>query len=179
MSPLLSLAKTLGTSDRTLRRAVAQGLIRAERPSRRKVRIGALEHRYLEMYWDELSELREVLRTEPKVSLAVLFGSVARGDSRPASDIDLVLDVRANGSVNQIAQRLGSRVSRDVQIVPLNVAEESPALLSELLRDGRVLVDRDDVWSGLLGRRAEVDRARARERRRIEREFAAAFGHAA
>jgi len=34
---------------------------------------------------------RQVRRTQPNVRLAVLFGSVSRGDERPDSDVDLLV----------------------------------------------------------------------------------------
>jgi predicted nucleotidyltransferase len=38
-----------------------------------------------------LGHTLQVLRTQPNVRLAVLFGSVSRGDERPDSDVDLLV----------------------------------------------------------------------------------------
>jgi hypothetical protein len=70
-----------------------------------------------------------------------------------------------------LSDRLGLRV----QIVTLDDAERVPLVLAEVLRDGRVMIDRDNEWGDLVARRQQIDRAAARERRRIDDEFAATF----
>jgi predicted nucleotidyltransferase len=69
-----------------------------------------------------------------------LFGSVARGDDRPESDVDLVvrLDPEAHlGLFRFIAleRRLGALLGRPVQLLPEPV--ESPRLRANLERDRR------------------------------------------
>jgi hypothetical protein len=44
---------------------------------------------------------------------------------------------------------LSDRIDRDVQLVRLQEAERSPALMADALAQGRVLVDRDDTWRAL------------------------------
>lgn len=60
--------------------------------------------------------------------------------------------------------RLSRRLDRELQLVRLADAEGSPMLMAEILTDGRVLIDRNDLWSGIrdaagrwqrLARRAE------------------------
>ena len=169
---LPQLAIELGTSERTLRRSVRQGLIHAHRPSPRSVDIGIAERSYLRRAWPELSELRDALRTEPRVTLAVLFGSKARGDSSADSDIDLLLGLRKGGDGKAIGSRVAERLGQPVQVVRLDEAERAPMLLSEVLRDGRVLVDRDGVWAELRKRTATIERRRNAKRRRIDDDFA-------
>ena len=41
---------------------------------------------------EAVRRIREILAAEPRVERARLFGSRARGDERPASDIDLCLE---------------------------------------------------------------------------------------
>jgi hypothetical protein len=53
---------------------------------------------------------------------------------------------------------LGERLPVEIQIVPLAAAQRNPRLLSEILRDGRPLVDREDIWPGL---QAQAGLARA------------------
>lgn len=169
---LLQLATELGTSDRTLRRALKQGLIHADRPSPRAVDIGIGERSYLLRAWPELSELREALRTEPRVSLAVLFGSKARGDATADSDVDLLLGLRDGGDGKAIGYRVAERLGQPVQVVRLDEAERAPMLVSEVLRDGRVLVDRDGLWPRLRKRAAKIERQSSAKRRRIDDDFA-------
>ena len=174
------LAQELQTTDRTLRRALEQGLLRAQRPSPRKVELPLNEQAYLRQNWSLLSELREALRTESSVALAALFGSRARGDNREDSDVDLIVAFRPLESAHRtdlgraraLSERLSRRLGLKVQIVSLSDAEKSPLLLAEVLRDGRVLVDRADAWFRLVDRRDQVNRAASRANRRLDERFA-------
>src|SRR5258708_35552208 len=92
---LPQLAVDLSTTDRTLRRALAEGLIHGERPSPRTVDLPLSEWVYLTPAWPLLTELRAALRTEPSLRLAAPFGSPSRGDTGAASDIDFLGSTRA------------------------------------------------------------------------------------
>ena len=81
MNDLAILADQIGVNERTLRRAVVAGTLRAERPTPRKLTMSGAEKRYLLRSWDRLASLREALRTEQNVRFALLFGSVARAAS--------------------------------------------------------------------------------------------------
>lgn len=148
---LRTLARQLDVPERTLRRAAAQGLIRGRRLSQRRYKTTLREEAYLRSHWDLLSGLRRALRTEPGVRLAILFGSLARGEGVESSDVDLLVSLRDDsaGAVAGLSGRLRERVGRDIQIVRLADGQRSPALMLDVLSDGRVLVDRDDRW-GLL-----------------------------
>ena len=63
--------------------------------------------------------------------------------------------------VADLAGRLSNAVGRRVQPVRLDDARRVPALMADVLADGRVLVDRDDVWRAEKRREAAV-RARVR-----------------
>ena len=45
----------------------------------------------------------------------------------------------------------------------LEQAEAQPSLLADVLREGRVLIDRDDLWGACSQRREEILAAGARE----------------
>ena len=173
---LPALASELGTTDRTLRRALRQGLVRGARPSPRVVDISVGERAYLRRTWPLLSRLRELLRTEPAVSLAVLFGSRARGDQVSASDVDILVALRRDTSLPALAARLGEKLGLRVQLVTLADAASAPLLLAEIVREGRVLIDRDHAWPGLQRERSRIELAARRERGRIDAAFAATFG---
>ena len=173
---LQDLAAELQTTDRTLRRAVAQGLFRTERPSPRKLDVSLAERVYLRRSWPLLSSLREALRTEPSLSFAALFGSRARGGEQDASDIDLLVALREGADRWVLAGRLSQRVGAQVQIVELGDALAVPLVLAEVVREGRVLIDREAVWPWLTRRLPQIERDAARERRRIADEFERAFG---
>jgi len=107
-----------------------------------------------------LAELREVLRTEPNVRLAVLYGSAARGTEHTDSDLDVVVDLGARDrkTMSRLRRKLAAVTGRRVELVTLAGAEEAPGLLTEVLRDGRVLVDRDGSWPRLARRRRKIER---------------------
>ena len=140
MTVLPELATELGTTDRTLRRAANDGLIRGHRVSPRKFEMPLAERLYLRENWHLLSELRESLRTEPWIRAAVLFGSYARGDQHSGSDFDILVEGRPSVRLRDVAGRISSRLGRPVQLIALDNAETAPLLLAGILRDGRVLV---------------------------------------
>lgn len=151
MSDLARLSAALHASERTLRRAAHSGLIRADRLSERRLRVPDAERRYLTGHWPVLSGLRAALRTEPNVRLAILFGSTARGDDGPNSDVDVLVDQRRSGRFRtlELEDRLSRSIGRPVEVVQLSDAERDRGLMSEVITDGRVLADRDDVWPRL------------------------------
>lgn len=172
---LSTLAAELDTTDRTLRRAVDQGLLRAHRPSPRKLEMSVAERAYLRRSWPLLSRLREAFRTEPAVSLAVLFGSRARGDVHARSDVDVLVELRKGANKRAVASRLSERLELRVQLVTMAEAKKTPRLLNEILRDGRVLVDREKRWPRLNKRAPSIAKAAHRERLRVDHEFAEHF----
>jgi predicted nucleotidyltransferase len=172
---LRTLASELETTDRTLRRALRQGTLRGTRPSARKLDLPLAERVYLRRAWPLLAALREALRTEPAVGLAVLFGSRARGDERSDSDVDLVVALRDSSASHDLTSRLSERLGLRIHIVSLDEAENAPLLLAAIVRDGRVLVDRTSTWPALMHRKPRILRAAARERRRVDRAFDEAF----
>ena len=149
MESLRSLATALAIPERTLRRAAADGLLHGERPSARRFRVSAREELYLRDHWGLLRSLRTALRTEPNVRLAVLFGSTATGTEHGGSDIDVLVDLDdPNVSrLADIAGRVTSQAGREVQLGRLTDAQRTPVLMLAILRDGRVLIDRDGGWS--------------------------------
>lgn len=165
MAELDLLAAELGTGGRALRRAAARGSIRLRRTSPYKVEISAEERRYIRRHWPLLRALTAAFRTEHNVRLAVLYGSAARGEDRPRSDIDLI--VKLGDSVRglplaRLALKFEALLGQPVQILSLREAVSSPALLAEALRDGRVILDRDGTWDRLRGTEGRlVRRARA------------------
>lgn len=107
------------------------------------------------------SALRRTLRTEPNVRLAVLYGSVARGDDTPDSDLDLLVSLgedRPDAAV-KLAVRLERALGHEVDVARLNrIQDTAPLLLLRAIDEGRVLVDRDGEWLGLKARRSEISR---------------------
>jgi len=158
---LRQLADEVGVSERTLRRGVGSGLIRAQRPSSRRLLLSEEEAVWVRRHWALAARLRAALRTEPNLELAVLFGSLARGDEvAGVSDLDLLVALRrvSPGALEALRLRLSRQLPAEVQLMPLEAARRNPRLLSEVLRDGRPLVDREQTWPRL---QAQAGQARA------------------
>ncbi len=106
---------------------------------------------------DVVDRLREVLSPFPSIRLAVLFGSLARGQVRRQSDVDLgvVLDNDDRGVRLDIEVAVGRGLHRDIDLVDLRRA--GPLLRFEVARDGIPVVEREpDTWTRFKAR-AMVD----------------------
>jgi predicted nucleotidyltransferase len=169
---LHELANSLHVNERTLRRAWALGMLRGTRTTPYQLELSVEERLYLRRHWSTLSRLRRALRTEPNISLAVVFGSVARGENTVESDVDLLVALRNPGLRQRVAltERLRRSTGLAVEVVALEDAARRSSLMVEILRDGRVLIDRDGHWSqlraqqGRIAARAERDRQLLAER---------------
>jgi hypothetical protein len=85
--------------------------------------------------------LLQVLESWPGVRLAVLFGSTARGQSGPDSDLDVGVLLDPGGeSASALEVALARVTGRRVDVVRLDIAP--PLLRFEIARDGRLLLER-------------------------------------
>jgi predicted nucleotidyltransferase len=81
------------------------------------------------------------------ITAAYLFGSVARGEARAGSDVDVAVLTAAgpppglDGLYLALADALEQHLGRRVQVVVLDRAPLD--LVHRVLRDGRLLLDRD------------------------------------
>lgn len=176
MSELGVLAEEVGVSERTLRRAAKDGALRASWPSPRRLEISQAEKHYVRRSWPLLADLRRVLRTEHNARFAALFGSAARGEDAPGSDIDLVVEMREGGLDRLIALelKLEEAIGRPVDLVALGEAESKPELLDEIVTEGRVVIDRECRWPALQARKSILRRLASRAER--EQKLAALAG---
>lgn len=160
MTPLSLLAEQVGVSERTLRRAVNQGTLRASRRSPRALEIPVSERAYAKRAWPLLSALKGALRTEQGVRLAVLFGSTATGHDTNASDVDLLVELRDESleRIADLAAKLTAAVGRPVQLVRRHDAEAESLFLADVVAYGRVLVDRERLWPELRERESAMRR---------------------
>ena len=166
MGQLQELARELDAGERTLRRAASQGTLRARRVGPRRLRLDPGEDEYLRGHWELIAGLRRALRTERAFRLAVLYGSVARGDEDTDSDLDLLVSRAGDAGGTDLSPRLQSVTGRRLDIAFLDRVEAAaPLLLDRVLDEGRVLIDRDCLWPQLRERRRAI-RARARRAHR-------------
>ena len=95
-----------------------------------------------------LERLREACEHSPESVAAVyLFGSVARGDDRPGSDLDIGVLGRTRDTalsdlvLGDLSDRLEAAARRNLDLVILQAAP--PDLVHRVMRDGILLLDRD------------------------------------
>ena len=95
-----------------------------------------------------VERLRQTAASIPEIRLAVLFGSVARGEERSSSDVDLGLILEpCSASVRfGVDAHLGRAAGREVDTVLLDSAP--PLLRFEVARDGVLLFEREEgLWA--------------------------------
>jgi len=96
------------------------------------------------------TELAELFAAEP-VDVAYLFGSMARGDTGPLSDVDVALLLRTGVSREaafKLRLRMMTALGRafDADEIDVVVLNDAPLLLQHrVLRDGKVLFCRDEL----------------------------------
>lgn len=100
-----------------------------------------------------VERLRQCTASLSEVRLAVLFGSTARGEARPGSDVDLgvLLEPDTREHRREVEAELWRAAGRSVDVIFLN--EASPLLRFEISRDGLLLLERQDgLWTGFKAR---------------------------
>lgn len=95
-----------------------------------------------------LDRVRRALEGAPQVLEAYVFGSVARGDAQPHSDVDVAVYLSPDaplpsfGHAAELTSLLMKALGRnDVDVVVLNQAP--PLLYHRVLRDGERVLSRD------------------------------------
>jgi len=98
---------------------------------------------------DRLQRLAQRFAADAAVAAAYLYGSRARGDARPGSDVDLAVILDAKRSpAERWRRRLALLEAAAAELgsdaIDLVILEEAPAPLAHrVIRDGRLLVDTD------------------------------------
>jgi len=95
-----------------------------------------------------IEALAAYLTAQPDVLAAYLFGSYARGDARPDSDVDLAVLLSTTDEMERFERRLGLIGAvgevlgrRSADVVVLNDAP--PLLTHQVLTHGRLIAERD------------------------------------
>ena len=102
-----------------------------------------------------LEVVRQLLEPIPEIRLAYVFGSMARGEARLQSDLDLAWLTEPPLTLGQeslVVDRLERATGREVQVIDLWRAP--PLLLAEIVREGVPVVCRDETEQALFEGRA-------------------------
>jgi predicted nucleotidyltransferase len=94
-----------------------------------------------------LEQLKEQVVDWPELKLAVAFGSTARGEARPDSDVDLGILLKPYSPSLRLTTEaeLGRAAGRPVHVILLD--EAPPLLRFEIARDGVLLLERSEgLW---------------------------------
>jgi predicted nucleotidyltransferase len=84
------------------------------------------------------------LRSDERILYALAFGSAARGQMRPDSDLDIALALNApldTDALGRLVAELEAAAGRAVDVVL--ISEAPPGLAYRVFRDGQLLVQRD------------------------------------
>ena len=106
----------------------------------------------LDFYYID-KQLQDVLARFPILVLALVFGSVAEGQQRPGSDLDIAVGAnRALTAVEKmgIIAALAEQTGRPVDLIDLKVVAEP--LLGQIVRHGRRLLGSDGEYGRLISR---------------------------
>ena len=93
---------------------------------------------------DELRRATQGVVDVADVRLVVVFGSVARGQARPDSDVDVGILGGGFWPQLELGSRVAARLHREPHVVDL--AEAGELLRFEVARDGICIFDKDDAW---------------------------------
>lgn len=88
--------------------------------------------------------LRQVVRREPEVLAAWLFGSRGRGAGTPRSDVDVAILLTRGASkaiLNRLSSELAGTLGMDADVV--DIAASTPVLGFEIVAHGRRIFERD------------------------------------
>ncbi len=155
---------------------VSQGVITVFGPARSQLFSIALAHplatalqkifEHERKHWDDLQHaLHDVLQAIPEVRSAWLYGSVARAQDEPHSDIDLAVVIDGPGTDTAAKVREALQIVEDrmlvrfsvVALTPAEVARLSPedAWWTEMARDAKVIKGASPTHEALICSRAE------------------------
>ncbi len=99
------------------------------------------------------AQLKEVFTHFPQITLAVLFGSMALGQQRADSDLDIAVAAKKVLTIDEKIALIGAlaeRTGRPIDLIDLSVVSEP--LLGQIVRHGRRVLGSDTLYGKLISR---------------------------
>lgn len=93
------------------------------------------------------------ISTQPGIGLAILFGSLAAGEGRAESDLDLAVDAGRRLTASEkmaLISELAGRTGRSVDLVDIHAVGEP--LLGQILQHGKRILGSDTLYANLIRR---------------------------
>ena len=93
------------------------------------------------------------ISTQPSIRLAILFGSLAVGEGRMESDLDLAVDAGRSltaGEKIALISELAGRTGRSVDLVDIQAVGEP--LLGQILQNGKRILGSDTHYANIIRR---------------------------
>jgi predicted nucleotidyltransferase len=96
-------------------------------------------------------QLKEVLAHFPEITFAMLFGSVALGNQRADSDLDIAVAAKKALTAHEkitLISALADSTGRPIDLIDLKLVSEP--LLGQILRHGRRILGSDTLYGELI-----------------------------
>jgi predicted nucleotidyltransferase len=93
------------------------------------------------------------ISTQSGIGLAILFGSLAAGEGRAESDLDLAVDAGRRLTASEkmaLISELAGRTGRPVDLVDIHAVGEPP--LGQILQHGKRILGSDTLYANLIRR---------------------------
>jgi predicted nucleotidyltransferase len=93
------------------------------------------------------------ISTQPDIGLAILFGSLAAGEGRVESDLDLAVDAGRRLAASEkmaLISELAARTGRPIDLVDIHAVGEP--LLGQILQHGKRILGSDTRYANLIRR---------------------------
>lgn len=93
------------------------------------------------------------LNIQPGIGLAILFGSLAAGEGRAESDVDLAVDAGRRLTVSEkmaLISALAEKTGRPIDLVDIHAVGEP--LLGQILRHGKRILGSDTHYANVIFR---------------------------
>jgi len=95
--------------------------------------------------------VKQMLKKHPKIKLALLFGSLAKGEAGAESDIDLAVAGNRPLEINekiQLIEELAQLTGRPVDLVDLTTVGEP--LLGQIIKKGKKIISDNALYAEII-----------------------------